>query len=310
MPISETLADQEIAAFYREYPGLATLNIVHEDTQEKFYGPRASIENIGYAIKGAFLPATREVHLALANFHNAEDFRRSLRHEALGHFGLLTFRESQKRDLLGAIIESKNSPSLKMLWRYADNHYAPLSDLMKAEEIFCLVAEDVCGRPSQSKEEASRIFSEVVLQKKRPLEFSDLQTFTHAVADGIHRGTRSQQIFPQDNRSQFSLSPTSHKNSNSALSLVQELLGPKATFSQAKAVDGEYRGKIIAETASILFQQVSQGVVIGHEKSCLTSKPEIKLGISVSVTYREGSASIMEARAPELTQKDSSSLGR
>lgn len=202
MPITEDEADVAIQAFYNEFRGLHGLNILHRPTQESFYGNNASIEAVG-TIKGAFLPRQGAVHLPLANFRDARDLRKSLQHEALGHYGTLTFTGPQKLELLEVIIAARQSPSMKGDWEKVDKAYAGQSDLMKAEEVFCLAAERIDGPPSKTGAEATLIWSEVVRNRVRPLEREDLQTIVEAVAEGIRRDTREQQIFPIDDRSQF-----------------------------------------------------------------------------------------------------------
>ena len=86
MPISELDADGAIQAFYDEFPGLSGLRIIHAASQESFYGHNASVTALGFRIKGAFLPKTRELHLPLANFRDLGYLRQSLQHEALGHY--------------------------------------------------------------------------------------------------------------------------------------------------------------------------------------------------------------------------------
>jgi hypothetical protein len=206
MPITKEQADGEIHAFNNEFPGLSGLKIIHRPTQEHFYGAKGSVEALGFAIKGAFLPRQGHIHLALANFHNEGDLRKSLKHEALGHFGTLTFTGSEKRDLLEVIIAARRSPSMKGDWARVDKAYAGQSELMKAEEVFCLAAERIDGTPSKTADQAVRTWSDVVQNKTRPLEREDLQTIVESVADGIRRGTRGQQIFPSDDRSQFGAS--------------------------------------------------------------------------------------------------------
>jgi hypothetical protein len=112
MAISESQADRAIADFYNEFAGLSSLRIVHRPTQEHFYGTTGSVAALGYKIKGAFLPRQGLIHLALANFHNAGDLRKSLQHEGLGHFGTLTFTEAEKRNRLNAIILGRQSLSM------------------------------------------------------------------------------------------------------------------------------------------------------------------------------------------------------
>ena len=225
MPITEEQADGAIAAFYNEFRGLSGLKISHRPTQESFYGNKAGIEAVG-AIKGAFLPKLGEVHLPLANFHNEGDFRKSLQHEALGHFGTLTFTGAEKRDLLEVIIAARQSPSMKGDWAKVDKAYAGQSELMKAEEVFCLAAEQIDGPPSKTGGQAERIWSEVVANKTRPLEREDLQTIVESVADGIRRGAREQQIFPIDDRSQFRKTAEPADSLTEAAAEAKARLGP------------------------------------------------------------------------------------
>lgn len=202
MPITEEQADGAIYAFYNEFPGLSGLSISHRPTQESFYGNKASIEAVG-TIKGAFLPKRGEIHLPLANFRDIGDLRKSLQHEALGHFGTLTFTGDEKRQLLEVIITARQSPSLQGDWAKVDKAYTGQTELMKAEEIFCLAAERIDGPPKKTDDQAEQIWLEAVKNKTRPLEREDLQAIADSVADGIRRNTRPQQIFPVDDRSQF-----------------------------------------------------------------------------------------------------------
>jgi hypothetical protein len=202
MPITEEQADGAIYAFYNEFPGLSGLSISHRPTQESFYGNKASIAAVG-TIKGAFLPKRGEIHLPLANFRDIGDLRKSLQHEALGHFGTLTFTGDDKRQLLEVISAARQSPSLQGDWAKVDKAYNGQPELMKAEEIFCLAAERIDGPPKKTDDQAMQIWLEAVKNKTRPLEREDLQAIVDSVADGIRRNTRQQQIFPIDDRSQF-----------------------------------------------------------------------------------------------------------
>jgi len=201
MPVTAEEADREIDAFRKEFPGLSTINIIHADTPEELYGTEAGRKLTG--VKGAFLPQTGRVDLFCANNRDTSDLRETLLHEAVGHYGTLTFAEPQKRDLLDATLRSRQSFSLKADWDFVDQEYADKSELLKAEEVFCLAAERVDGRTSQSGEEVSKLWREVIHDKARPLEAGDLQIIANAVADGLARNTRQQQIFPLDNNSIF-----------------------------------------------------------------------------------------------------------
>lgn len=149
MTITTEEADAEIHAFLKEFQGGSHLNFINRPRQEDFYGPNASIDSFG-ELKGGFLPTTRDVHLPLANFRDIEDFRQTLRHETLGHFGLLTFTEPQKRELLEAIIAARQSPSMKSDWEKIDKAYPGESDLMKAEEVFRFFVKRIDSRSDRT----------------------------------------------------------------------------------------------------------------------------------------------------------------
>lgn len=200
--ITPAEADVVIDAFYNEFQGLSGLKIGHRPTQESYYGSRASIRTIG-EIKGAFLPARGEVHLPLSNFRDVRDLRRSLQHEVLGHYATLTFNAADKRALLEVIALSRHVPSLEGDWGRVDRAYVGQSESMKAEEVFCLAAEDIGSNSKSTRRDFAQVWSEVITTRARPLEREDLQTIVEAVADGIRQDTRAQSIFPRDDNSQY-----------------------------------------------------------------------------------------------------------
>lgn len=200
-------ADVVIDAFYNEFQGLSDLKIGHRPTQESYYGPRATVQAVG-EIKGAFLPARGEVHLPLSNFRDVRDLRRSLQHEVLGHYATLTFSAADKRALLEVIALARHSPSLETVWGKVDRAYVGQSESMKAEEVFCLAAEDIGASGKSPRRDFAQVWSEVVATKVRPLEREDLQTIVETVAEGIRQGTRAQQIFPKDDNSQYRVGTT------------------------------------------------------------------------------------------------------
>jgi len=309
MPITEEQADGAIHAFYNEFPGLSGLNISHRPTQESFYGNKASIEAVG-TIKGAFLPKRGEVHLPLANFRDVGDLRKSLQHEALGHFGTLTFTGSEKRDLLEVIIAARQSPSMKGDWAKVDKAYAGQSELMKAEEVFCLAAEQIDGPPRKTADQAARTWSDVVQNKTRPLEREDLQTIVESVADGIRRGTREQQIFPIDDRSQFRKTAELADSLTEATAEAKAQLGPNAKTFPAQLAEGTYKGPIIAETEHHVLQQVSATNTVAHAKTAFAQAPTVDKATALAVAYNDGAAVVKPARVQAVTQTKTRDLGR
>lgn len=308
MPITEEQADGAIHAFYNEFPGLSGLNISHRPTQESFYGNKASIEAVG-TIKGAFLPKRGEVHLPLANFRDVGDLRKSLQHEALGHFGTLTFTGSEKRDLLEVIIAARQSPSMKGDWAKVDKAYAGQSELMKAEEVFCLAAERIDGPPSKTADQAARTWSDVVTNKTRQLEREDLQTIVESVADGIRRGTREQQIFPIDDRSQFRKTAELADSLTEATAEAKAQLGPHAKTFPPQLAEGSYKGPIIAETEHHVLQQVSATNTVAHAKTAFAQAPTVDKTTALAVAYNDGAAVVKPARV-QAVQTKTRDLGR
>ena len=309
MPVTKEQADGAIHAFYNEFPGLSGLNISHRPTQESFYGNKASIEAVG-TIKGAFLPKRGEVHLPLANFRDVGDLRKSLQHEALGHFGTLTFTGSEKRDLLEVIIAARQSPSMKGDWAKVDKDYAGQSELMKAEEVFCLAAERIDGPPIKTAAQAARTWSDVVQDKARPLEREDLQTIVESVADGIRRGTREQQIFPIDDRSQFRKTAELADSMTEATAEAKAQLGPNAKTFPAQLAEGTYKGPIIAETEHHVLQQVSATNTVAHAKTAFAQAPTVDKTAALAVAYNDGAAVVKPAKAQTVTQAKTRDLSR
>ena len=310
MPVTKEQADGAIHAFYNEFPGLSGLKIIHRPTQEHFYGAKGSVEALGFAIKGAFLPRQGHIHLALANFHNEGDLRKSLQHEALGHFGTLTYTSSEKRDLLEVIIAARQSPSMKGDWAKVDKAYAGQSELMKAEEVFCLAAERIDGPPSKTADQAARTWSDVVQNKTRPLKREDLQTIAESVADGIRRGTREQQIFPIDDRSQFRKTAELADSLTDATAEAKAQLGPNAKTFPAQLAEGTYKGPIIAETEHHVLQQVSATNTVAHAKTAFAQAPTVDKTTALAVAYNDGAAVVKPARVQAVTQTKTRDLGR
>ena len=309
MPVTKEQADGAIHAFYNEFPGLSGLKIIHRPTQEHFYGAKGSVEALGFAIKGAFLPRQGHIHLALANFHNEGDLRKSLQHEALGHFGTLTFTGSEKRDLLEVIIAARQSPSLQDEWAKVDKAYAGQSELMKAEEVFCLAAERIDGPPSKTADQAAHTWSDVVQNKTRPLEREDLQTIVESVADGIRRGTREQQIFPIDDRSQFRKTAELADSLTEATAETKAQLGPNAKTFPAQLAEGIYKGPIIAETEHHVLQQVSANSTVAHMKTAFAQAPSVDKDQHVKIPYNDGKAKAVPF-TPERAKEKTRSLSR
>jgi putative DNA primase/helicase len=126
-----------VIEFCAAYPVASTLGYQIRETQEELYGQQVTQEAAGTML-GSFHPRERIVAFAVANFGSDDEFKRSLRHEILGHFGINTFNPGEKRALLDAIMTARSVPSVVPLWQHVDRNYLSISDIRKAEEVFAL----------------------------------------------------------------------------------------------------------------------------------------------------------------------------
>ncbi|WP_265311001.1 hypothetical protein [Verminephrobacter aporrectodeae] len=197
-------ASAVIDDFVADYKGVEHIDFIFAKTQEELYGKDPRNQQFD-PIKGAYHPSQRDqgaITVVLANVRDAADLRETIQHEAIGHYGTLTFNEGQKRALMAAIIGSRASMSMADDWSYIDHHYANISESMKAEEIFCLAAERI-RKPTHDLPSVNVVWVEVVVNCRRPMEQRDLHILAEGVADGLARGTRIQQIFPINDHSQY-----------------------------------------------------------------------------------------------------------
>lgn len=219
---AEALVEEFLAA----YPVASIIGFKIRETQEELYGPQATREAVG-TIYGSFHPRQGRSLYAAANFSTDHEFRRSLRHEILGHFGINTFNRSEKRSLLDAIVDARAVPSLAPLWQHVDRHYSGMSDSRKAEEVFAFACERI--EPGMSIDQSRCIdsFLDVCIDRIRPLELQDLRHITSLVAQGLHDCTRSLRIIPESDNDQFRQSLTSVEISDTSYaepSLEEQLL--------------------------------------------------------------------------------------
>lgn len=137
MTLTIERAQALVIEFCAAYPVASTLGYQIRETQEELYGQQVTREAAG-TILGSFHPRERVVAFAAANFSSDEKFRRSLRHDILGHFGINTFNPREKRALLDSIVDARSVPSLMAVWQEVDHNYPGMSDIRKAEEVFRL----------------------------------------------------------------------------------------------------------------------------------------------------------------------------
>lgn len=207
MTLSIDDAKALVIDFCATYPVASSLGYKLRETQEELYGPHATREAAG-TILGSFHPGGGRVLFATSNFGSDEEFKRSLRHEVLGHFGINTFSPAEKRAVLDGIIEARNEPSTADIWAKVDQLYPGKSDSRKAEEVFAFVCEDIESLAYGNAIGGAQSFRETCIERSRPMQIRDLINVTTMVAEGLHDRSRSQQIFPTADDAQFKLETT------------------------------------------------------------------------------------------------------
>ncbi len=207
MPISNQRAQELVIEFCRDYPAASKIQYMIRDKQEDLFYESANIENATIEragrIYGAYFPARRLAAFAASNFRNEAHFRRTLRHELIGHFGINTFSEGEKRGLLAAIEASKSEPSIKPIWDKVDRNYPQLTDSQKAEEVYAFVCETVAPGHAINTAQNEQVFIDTCIENRENLTRSKLVSIAELVASGMADGTRQAQIIPLSDHAQF-----------------------------------------------------------------------------------------------------------
>ncbi|TDV89190.1 hypothetical protein BDK62_12410 [Halomonas alkaliantarctica] len=199
-------AQRTVDEFIREYNGNLPLKVRVSSTQEELYGPQATVERVG-RLKGAYHPSRNVMTVVAGNATSKSDIQRTLRHEVLGHYGLNTFTQSEKRALLDSILETQSSTSMARVWDEVRRNYADATLDIQAEEVFAHIAEvergilgEAWGRVLSALQRTLRRSGLI----KRPLSHSELHDLARRIGEGIREGRSQQQIFPDSDQSQFS----------------------------------------------------------------------------------------------------------
>ena len=202
MTLSVDDAKALVIEFCATYPVASTISYKLRATQEELYGPQAAGEAVG-GILGSFRPGSRQADFATSNFRNEDEFKETLRHEVLGHFGINTFNPAEKRAVLDGIIESRNEPGMSELWAEVAQLYPEADDSLKAEEVFAFACEAIEPQTRGNVIEGTRSFRETCIERSRPMQIRDLINVTTMVAEGMRDRSRSQQNFPESDHAQF-----------------------------------------------------------------------------------------------------------
>ncbi|KAA8703926.1 LPD7 domain-containing protein [Pseudomonas cannabina] len=197
-------AKKLVIEFCATYPVASTISYKIRETQEELYGPQATREAAG-TILGSFRPGRGRAEFAISNFRDEDHFRRTLRHEVLGHYGINTFNPAEKRAVLEGVIQSRNDPGMAALWAEVARIYPQLTDSMKAEEVFAFACERIVSPIRGNVAEGARSFRETCIERTRAMQVSDLINLTTMVAEGLHDRSRSQQNFPASDNAQFKI---------------------------------------------------------------------------------------------------------
>ena len=193
--------------FLSSYNGNIPVTAVVRHQQEEIYGQQSTPAAVG-TIAGAYHPARRVIALVAANLRDANDARRAVRHELLGHYGLNTFTPEKKLELLDQIVDTRKEPTLSSIWERVDRLYPEKTELLKAEEVFAFVAEDERTFAQQAWDRVRSALQKALRSaglSKRELTLTELRVEALVIANGIRNGERPQQTFPQSDQAQFQI---------------------------------------------------------------------------------------------------------
>lgn len=191
-----------VTDFCKSYPSALQVRYKIRSTQEELFNAKETIESAG-KIFGAYFPASNVAGFATSNFSNENEFKDTLRHEILGHFGLNTFNAEEKRLIVTAIANAKDQSGLAELWAGVDSWYPNTPELLKAEEVYAFACEAINPNDLVNTALGEKSLREVCFDQTRPMQLNDLINITNLVADGMRQGVRQQQNFPLTDQEQF-----------------------------------------------------------------------------------------------------------
>lgn len=207
------VAQRAVDEFRSTYRGNIPVEFRVVNTLEDAYGPGAT-ERAGRA-GGAYHPKRRVLVLAAANLRDAGEATRTLRHEILAHHGLNTFAPADKKAVLERLASTRpgkgaSSPGMRKLWANIEQRYGDLSELMQAEEVFALAAEQERSALGKAWDEIASI-AVAALRKvgliKGAITPAEVRATIQSIARSIRAGTAKQQTFPESDQAQFSRKP-------------------------------------------------------------------------------------------------------
>ncbi|MDD3576054.1 MAG: hypothetical protein PHT38_04120 [Halothiobacillus sp.] len=283
MSASLDMALNKINEFFDTYPALdGQITCRLCNTLEEIYGNQLENEVFG-KIKASYHPARGEIIIPLANIRDNDDLERSLRHEAIGHFGINTFIADEKRRILSTIIDARDQPGINKIWDLVEENYPDLPLLMKAEEVFAYSCEAINPAKSIDQNQGNRVLRETCTEKTRPMQLQDLIAITELVADGLRDRSRTQQIFPATDHDQFRIETKSP---------IFELGGQRYAVIHADDLVQQNRrsimGKVMAVEPDAVYTKFGKDAegrdqVVAHHPAKLDIIPA--LGSFASINY-------------------------
>lgn len=192
MAIDNERCRELVIEFCKEYRAARLLSYRVRQTPKELYG-KYYIEEQHKGILGAFDLRGRRCDLAAANLHDESAVFATLRHEILGHYATNTLAGEDKQRLLNAIGRTRQSSSLQNEWTFVDKNYAGAPEAIKAEEVYCLIAETVGKRVVPAK----AVFDDVwrlSIANTEILHLDGLQIVVDYIAEGLKRAVQVQQV--------------------------------------------------------------------------------------------------------------------
>ena len=209
MPLTLDEAKNLTLEFCREYPVALDVDYKLRSTPKEIYETKYHEETHGRFSAG-FTPVTAALHraggrgrcsIATSNIRDAADFRATLRHELLGHYGINTYRPSEKRLILNAIVRHKTE--LANAWAYVERVYPGQPLLVLAEEVYAVACEAIEPAKAIDPTRGAQVLRRLQFNSPLPLHPTDLAHLTEFAAAGMRDGSRTQQNFPQTSHEQF-----------------------------------------------------------------------------------------------------------
>lgn len=193
---------EEVVALYLERHNITDkLDFIIAENSIALYG-KPMIHWAGYfSCSQDKEPKHGRIEIFSEKFSSQNELYMALNHEVLGHYGLNTFDPKDKKQLLDAIIEAKDSNDFREMWEDIEIFYGQKNIYERAEEVYARTCEDIFPVNYPDKYQA-RLKGETALNEifngQASLTFDHLLAITDMVATDIRDGSRQQKTFLED----------------------------------------------------------------------------------------------------------------